>query len=52
MGLGAHRPGGAVTTANSHLFIFRVGADLLIDDITAYWNDASISQQLGHNEVD
>ena len=35
-----------------HLFIFRVGPDLLIDDITAYWNDAGISQQLGHNEVD
>jgi ketosteroid isomerase-like protein len=35
-----------------HLFIFHVGADLLIDSITAYWNDASISQQLGHNEVD
>jgi ketosteroid isomerase-like protein len=35
-----------------HLFIFHVGEDLLIDSITAYWNDASISQQLGHNEVD
>jgi ketosteroid isomerase-like protein len=35
-----------------HLFIFRVGPDLLIDGITAYWNDAGISQQLGHNEVD
>ena len=35
-----------------HLFIFHVGADLLIDGITAYWNDAGISQQLGHNEVD
>jgi len=35
-----------------HLFIFHVGADLLIDGITAYWNDAAISQQLGHNEVD
>jgi len=35
-----------------HLFIFHVGADLLIDSITAYWNDAGISQQLGHNEVD
>ena len=35
-----------------HLFIFHVGTDLLIDSITAYWNDAAISQQLGHNEVD
>ena len=35
-----------------HLFIFHVGPDLLIDSITAYWNDASISQQLGHHEVD
>jgi ketosteroid isomerase-like protein len=35
-----------------HLFIFHVGADLLIDSITAYWDDAGISQQLGHNEVD
>ena len=35
-----------------HLFIVHVGADLLIDSITAYWNDAAISQQLGHNEVD
>ena len=35
-----------------HLFIFHVGPDLLIDSVTAYWNDAAISQQLGHNEVD
>ena len=35
-----------------HLFIFHVGADLLIDSIAAYWNDAGISQQLGHDEVD
>src|ERR1700689_4602037 len=35
-----------------HLFIFHVGPDLLIDGITAYWNDAGISQQLGHTEVD
>ena len=35
-----------------HLFIFHVGPDLLIDSITAYWNDAGISQQLGHGEVD
>ena len=35
-----------------HLFIFHVGPDGLIDSITAYWNDAGISQQLGHMEVD
>ena len=35
-----------------HLFIFQVGPDLLIDAITAYWNKAGISGQLGHNEVD
>ena len=35
-----------------HLFIFHVGADLLIDSITAYWDDAGIAQQLGHDEVD
>jgi ketosteroid isomerase-like protein len=35
-----------------HLFIFHVGEDLLIDAVTAYWDDASMSQQLGHEEVD
>ena len=35
-----------------HLFVFHVGPDGLIDSITAYWNDAGISQQLGHMEVD
>jgi ketosteroid isomerase-like protein len=35
-----------------HLFIFHVGPDLLIDSITGYWNDAGISTQLGHTEVD
>jgi hypothetical protein len=35
-----------------HLFIFHVGPDLLIDSITAYWNDAGIARQLGHDEVD
>jgi ketosteroid isomerase-like protein len=35
-----------------HLFIFHVGEDLLIDSVTAYWDDASMSQQLGHGEVD
>lgn len=35
-----------------HLFIFHVGEDLLIDGITAYWDNAGISRHLGHNEVD
>jgi ketosteroid isomerase-like protein len=35
-----------------HLFIFHVSEAELIDSITAYWNDASMSQQLGHEEVD
>ena len=35
-----------------HLFIFHVRSDLLINSVTAYWNDADIAQQLGHNEVD
>lgn len=35
-----------------HLFIIHVGPDLLIDSVTAYWNDAGICQQLGHDEVD
>lgn len=50
-------PWGLITPAGKHysephLFVFGVGEDLLIDSITAYWNDAGISQQLGHNEVD
>jgi ketosteroid isomerase-like protein len=35
-----------------HLFIFRVGVDGMIEDITAYWDNAGINRQLGHNEVD
>jgi hypothetical protein len=35
-----------------HLFVFHVAGDLLIDSITAYWDNAGISRQLGHNEVD
>lgn len=35
-----------------HLFVFHVDADLLIDGICAYWDNGSISQQLGHIEVD
>jgi hypothetical protein len=51
------RPWGFVTSTGRHflephLFIFHVGEDQLIDGITAYWNDASISQQLGHREID
>ncbi|HWG65262.1 MAG TPA: nuclear transport factor 2 family protein [Streptosporangiaceae bacterium] len=50
-------PWGMITPAGKHycephLFVFHVDEDLLIDSITAYWNDAGISQQLGHNEVD
>lgn len=35
-----------------HLFILHVDDDQLIDAIAAYWNDASIQQQLGRNEID
>ena len=35
-----------------HLFIFRVGTDGLIDQIRAYWDNADVNRQLGHNEVD
>ena len=35
-----------------HLVIFRVGTDGLIEHITAYWDNAGINRQLGHNEVD
>jgi ketosteroid isomerase-like protein len=35
-----------------HLFIFHVDEGLLIDSITAYWDNAGISRQLGHTEVD
>lgn len=38
--------------AEPHLFILHVRSDQLIDEITAYWNDASIVRQLGHTEVD
>src|SRR5260370_12934564 len=34
-----------------HLFIFHVRAHLLIHSTTPYWNDAVISQQLGHHPV-
>jgi ketosteroid isomerase-like protein len=48
---GLVRPTGQ-TYSEPHLFIFTVGTDGLITSITAYWNNAGISQQLGHLEVD
>ena len=35
-----------------HLFVLHVNGDGLIDDITAYWDNASFYRQLGHAEVD
>ena len=35
-----------------HLFIFHVDVDGMIENITAYWDNAGINRQLGHNEVD
>jgi ketosteroid isomerase-like protein len=51
------RPWGRITPtgrhfAEPHLFILHVNEDQLIDDLTAYWNEAGIAQQLGHGEVD
>ncbi|GAA3113098.1 ketosteroid isomerase-like protein [Kribbella aluminosa] len=45
------RPAGR-TYSEPHLFIFKVNQDGLIRSLTAYWNNAGISQQLGHLEVD
>ena len=45
------RPAGN-TYSEPHLFIFTVNPDGLITSITGYWNNAEISQQLGHLEVD
>lgn len=45
------RPAGH-TYSEPHLFIFKVNPAGLITSITAYWNNAGISQQLGHLEVD
>ena len=45
------RPAGQ-TYSEPHLFIFNVNEAGLINSITAYWNNAGISQQLGHLEVD
>lgn len=35
-----------------HLFVLHVGQDGLIDDITGYWDNATLYRQLGHAEVD
>jgi ketosteroid isomerase-like protein len=35
-----------------HLFVFHVDESGLIDKVKAYWNDAGINRQLGHQEVD
>jgi len=48
---GLVRPAGQ-SYSEPHLFIFKVNQDGLISSITAYWNNAGISQQLGHLEVD
>jgi ketosteroid isomerase-like protein len=50
-------PWGFVTPAGKHysephLFVFHVDDDVCIDSITAYWDNAGISTQLGHTEVD
>jgi ketosteroid isomerase-like protein len=38
--------------SDPHLFVFRVGRDLLIEAVTAYWDNGSMTCQLGHVEVD
>jgi ketosteroid isomerase-like protein len=50
-------PWGFVTPAGKHfiephLFVFHVDGDVCIDSVTAYWDNAGISTQLGHTEVD
>jgi ketosteroid isomerase-like protein len=45
------RPAGN-TYSVPHLFIFTVNPDGLITSITGYWNNAELSRQLGHLEVD
>lgn len=45
------RPNGQ-TYSEPHLFIFTVNDAGLISSITGYWNNAGVSQQLGHLEVD
>jgi len=44
-------PGGK-TFSEPHLFVFHVDESGHIDSIHGYWNNAGISQQLGHMEVD
>ncbi|MFL5697858.1 MAG: nuclear transport factor 2 family protein, partial [Ktedonobacteraceae bacterium] len=36
----------------SHVFLFRVGKEGLIEEITAYWDTADWQRQLGWLEVD
>jgi ketosteroid isomerase-like protein len=38
--------------SDPHLFVFHVGGDLLIDSVTGYWDNGSMTCQLGHVEVD
>ncbi|MBH5142000.1 nuclear transport factor 2 family protein [Rhodococcus erythropolis] len=40
------------TFSEPHIFLFRLSSDGLIESLTGYWNNAGISQQLGHMEVD
>ncbi|MFD9663613.1 nuclear transport factor 2 family protein [Rhodococcus sp. NPDC059968] len=40
------------TFSEPHIFLFRLNSDGLIESVTGYWNNAGISQQLGHMEVD
>jgi hypothetical protein len=35
-----------------HLFVFHVNDRMKIDNITSYWDGASLSAQLGHVEID
>ncbi|MFE5023007.1 nuclear transport factor 2 family protein [Streptomyces sp. NPDC056656] len=51
------QPWGLITPAGKtfsepHLFLFKGEPSGLISSITGYWNNAGISQQLGHLEVD
>jgi hypothetical protein len=35
-----------------HVFLFRVGKNGLIEEVTAYWDNADFYRQLGRLEVD
>jgi len=48
---GAVQPAGK-HFSEPHLFLFHLNEEGLITSLTAYWNNAGISQQLGHLEVD